>query len=185
MSDTPFDQRYTDVCPTCGRAAPVSGDALTALVTLWRNNAEQQKTEHGDAAWTAGYTFKRCADELEVLITGSAERASIELKFQEFIYAVGNQHRGESRHETALRYSSISEQTVREFIGWLSADIPALHNVLIPDLADSWDRFKLRMSAPAPLPAPTTVGPHPPDSDEFHTTSGVDTYRPSWFPRED
>ena len=35
-----------------------------------------------------------------------------------------------------------SEKTVREFIGWLSADIPALNDVLIPDLADSWERFK-------------------------------------------
>jgi hypothetical protein len=46
-----------------------------------------------------------------------------------------------------------SEQTVREFIGWLSADIPALHDVLVPDLADSWERFKAaRASVPAPAP---------------------------------
>jgi hypothetical protein len=39
------------------------------------------------------------------------------------------------------------ESTVAQFIGWLSADIPALRNVEIPTLADSWDRFKKRSAA--------------------------------------
>lgn len=30
----------------------------------------------------------------------------------------------------------------RQFIGWLSADIPELHAVEVPVLADSWDRFR-------------------------------------------
>lgn len=30
----------------------------------------------------------------------------------------------------------------REFIGWLSADIPELHGVEVPRLADSYDRFR-------------------------------------------
>lgn len=29
-----------------------------------------------------------------------------------------------------------------EFIGWLSGDIPELHKVEVPRLADSWGRFK-------------------------------------------
>jgi hypothetical protein len=36
----------------------------------------------------------------------------------------------------------VSERTVREFIGWLSADIDELHAVDVPRLADSWHRFK-------------------------------------------
>lgn len=32
---------------------------------------------------------------------------------------------------------------VREFIGWLSGDIPELHKVEVPKLADSWERFKV------------------------------------------
>lgn len=34
------------------------------------------------------------------------------------------------------------EDTTREFIGWLSGDIPELHKVEVPLLADSWERFK-------------------------------------------
>ena len=30
----------------------------------------------------------------------------------------------------------------REFIGWLSGDIPELHGVEVPRLADSYDRFR-------------------------------------------
>jgi hypothetical protein len=36
----------------------------------------------------------------------------------------------------------IDEAHVREFIGWLSADIPELHTVEVPRLAESWERFK-------------------------------------------
>lgn len=42
------------------------------------------------------------------------------------------------------RQSDVPESTVREFIGWLSADVPALHQVEVPKLADSWERFKER-----------------------------------------
>jgi hypothetical protein len=38
------------------------------------------------------------------------------------------------------------ESEVRQFIGWLSADIPELHKVEVPRLADSWERFKERIS---------------------------------------
>lgn len=37
--------------------------------------------------------------------------------------------------------ASFSESTIREFIGWLSADIPELGGVEVPRLADSWERF--------------------------------------------
>jgi len=37
---------------------------------------------------------------------------------------------------------------MREFVGWLSADIPELHHVEIPRLADSLERF-LAASPPA------------------------------------
>jgi hypothetical protein len=43
-----------------------------------------------------------------------------------------------------------TESSIRQFIGWLSADIPALNSVLVPDLADSWERFKQRMLGAAP-----------------------------------
>jgi hypothetical protein len=33
---------------------------------------------------------------------------------------------------------------VREFIGWLSGDIPELRAVEVPKLADSWERFRAR-----------------------------------------
>jgi hypothetical protein len=38
------------------------------------------------------------------------------------------------------------ESEVRRFIGWLSGDIPELHKVEVPRLADSWERFKERIS---------------------------------------
>ena len=38
--------------------------------------------------------------------------------------------------------SQLSETKTRQFIGWLSADIPELHSVEVPILADSWDRFR-------------------------------------------
>lgn len=34
------------------------------------------------------------------------------------------------------------ESIVREFIGWLSGDVPELHAVEVPKLAESWERFK-------------------------------------------
>lgn len=34
------------------------------------------------------------------------------------------------------------EGRAHEFIGWLSGDIPELHKVEVPRLADSWERFK-------------------------------------------
>lgn len=34
------------------------------------------------------------------------------------------------------------EDQVHEFIGWLSGDIPELHSVEVPRLADSWQRYK-------------------------------------------
>ena len=40
--------------------------------------------------------------------------------------------------------SSRAGKESREFIGWLSADIPELHSVEVPRLADSWDRFRAR-----------------------------------------
>lgn len=43
---------------------------------------------------------------------------------------------------------TLSESDVEMFIGWLSADIPELHNVEIPRLADSWDRFKAKAGIP-------------------------------------
>jgi hypothetical protein len=41
--------------------------------------------------------------------------------------------------EMALRDEA--DQRVREFIGWLSGDIPELHAVEVPKLIDSWERF--------------------------------------------
>jgi hypothetical protein len=35
-----------------------------------------------------------------------------------------------------------------EFIGWLSGDIPELHKVEVPRLADSWERFKRAPRSP-------------------------------------
>jgi len=35
-----------------------------------------------------------------------------------------------------------TEQVVREFIGWLTADISELHSIEVPVLTDSWARFK-------------------------------------------
>ena len=34
------------------------------------------------------------------------------------------------------------DTVVQEFLGWLSADIRELHHVAVPDLADSWARYK-------------------------------------------
>ncbi len=36
------------------------------------------------------------------------------------------------------------ESEVLQFIGWLSGDIPELHQVEIPFLVSSWERFKNR-----------------------------------------
>lgn len=44
--------------------------------------------------------------------------------------------------EIALRDERDAE--AREFIGWLSADIPELNSVEVPVLADSWERFKVQ-----------------------------------------
>lgn len=38
------------------------------------------------------------------------------------------------------------ESTVRQFIGWLSADISELHRVEVPRLAKSWEAFKARLA---------------------------------------
>ncbi len=43
-------------------------------------------------------------------------------------------------HQTEAQHEAV----VRQFIGWLSADIPELHGVEVPLLADSWERFKQR-----------------------------------------
>lgn len=46
-------------------------------------------------------------------------------------------------------------QTMREFCGWLSADIPELHQVEVPRLADSLDRFlALRVAGARPQEPP-------------------------------
>ena len=42
------------------------------------------------------------------------------------------------------------EVIMRQFVGWLSADIKELHHVLVPDLADSLDRFLVVIRATAP-----------------------------------
>lgn len=39
-------------------------------------------------------------------------------------------------------HTSIAAGQTEEFIGWLSGDIPELHNVEVPRLADSWNRFR-------------------------------------------
>jgi hypothetical protein len=53
-----------------------------------------------------------------------------------------------------------AERTLREFVGWLSGDIPELHHVEVPRLAASLERFlAVRASASrAPVPSP----PKPP-----------------------
>jgi hypothetical protein len=43
----------------------------------------------------------------------------------------------------------MEESTVREFIGWLSVDISELHNVEVPRLAESFERFKARAALSA------------------------------------
>lgn len=35
-----------------------------------------------------------------------------------------------------------AQEQTRQFIGWLSVDIPELHSVEVPRLADSWERFR-------------------------------------------
>jgi hypothetical protein len=35
------------------------------------------------------------------------------------------------------------DETVRTFLGWLSGDIPELHSVEVPRLAESWERFQV------------------------------------------
>lgn len=40
------------------------------------------------------------------------------------------------------------EQRLREFVGWLSADIPELHGVEVPRLAESLARFLAATSTP-------------------------------------
>lgn len=37
---------------------------------------------------------------------------------------------------------TFTEAEVRQFIGFLSGDIPELHTVEVPKLAESWERFK-------------------------------------------
>ena len=54
-----------------------------------------------------------------------------------------------------------AESAIRQFIGWLSVDIPELNKVVIPDLADSWERFKLRMGYASVPPEPQGTGDQP------------------------
>lgn len=39
-------------------------------------------------------------------------------------------------------HSTRAGRDVREFIGWLSGDIPELHGVEVPRIAESYDRFR-------------------------------------------
>jgi hypothetical protein len=39
-------------------------------------------------------------------------------------------------------HASRHSQDVREFIGWLSGDLPELHTVEVPRIAASWERFR-------------------------------------------
>ena len=68
----------------------------------------------------------------------------------------GSTHAEEStKHITAAPAPSpaaLEDQHVREFIGWLSADIPELHHVEVPRLAASYERFKRRASSPSGAP---------------------------------
>lgn len=44
-------------------------------------------------------------------------------------------------------YADSPNSTMREFVGWLSVDIPELHQVELPQLADSLARFLARRAA--------------------------------------
>lgn len=37
---------------------------------------------------------------------------------------------------------TFKESEIRQFLGFLSADIPELHAVEVPKIAESWERFK-------------------------------------------
>lgn len=45
---------------------------------------------------------------------------------------------------------TFGESTIREFLGWLSGDIPELRKVEVPRLADSWERFKAQKKPVTP-----------------------------------
>lgn len=66
------------------------------------------------------------------------------------------------------------EKQVREFIGWLSADIPELHQVEVPRLADSYRRFQIMRDPDCPearalVAAAPPVLSAPPEADKGWT----------------
>lgn len=43
------------------------------------------------------------------------------------------------------RQEAETRAAMYEFLGWLSADIPELHGVEVPRLADSWERYRAKI----------------------------------------
>lgn len=41
----------------------------------------------------------------------------------------------------ASTYEPVDDSQIRRFVGWLSGDVPELHNVEVPRLAESLERF--------------------------------------------
>lgn len=74
-----------------------------------------------------------------------------------------NDHAAESVG-TFVGISASTDTVVREFVGWISGDIPALHSVSVPDLADSLERFRKArgraLSADLPMPGFDILGFH-------------------------
>lgn len=78
--------------------------------------------------------------------------------------------------------ASRQRSEVMQFIGWLSGDIPELHRVEVPRLAESWDRFQGSWS-----------GIDQREADRLRVESGqlravseqirTDAWRPSWWRR--
>lgn len=42
-------------------------------------------------------------------------------------------------------HEEATQSAMREFLGWLSGDIPELHNVEVPRLAESWERYRAKI----------------------------------------
>lgn len=85
----------------------------------------------------------------------------------------------ERGRELLAKHEAITRSAMYEFLGWLSGDIPELHAVEVPRLADSWERYRAKIdempteksavAGPSTYTALNYVGKGPlPDCDECH-----------------
>uniref|UniRef100_A0A6M3L026 Uncharacterized protein n=1 Tax=viral metagenome TaxID=1070528 RepID=A0A6M3L026_9ZZZZ len=76
---------------------------------LWKHN--KQRAEEIKKLHTYGDIYEEDYHNMK------DERDEFKNKYHELIRAVGNKYKGETRHETALRYIKIAEQSLEGQVG--------------------------------------------------------------------